>query len=932
MLMGKLWNLFRRPGKREHEAADELQFHLEKEIEKNVAGGMAPQEARRRALISFGGVEQTREALREVHGSRLFEALRQDLRYGWRMLRKTPGFTAIAVLTLALGIGANTAIFSLIDAVIFRSMPIKDPQKLVVFEWHAQKPPSNYGYGSFGDCDDQLKGSPPWGCSLPLPYFKDVQSQTTVFSHLAAFTTAGQLDMSGNGPAKMVKGEFISGDYFPALGIKARIGRLIGPADDQQDSPAVVVLQHEFWQREFGASPAVIGKTVRLNGLSFQIVGVTEPRFDALTLANKYDLWISMAQRPYVIPHWNAKRDQMNSWWLMIIARLKPGVAREQAQAAVSLLFHNDMFQQEKMMFKAEDDPGIRLVAGPDVLGGSQKEVLQPLYLMMMCVGLILLIACANVAGLLLARSTVRQREIAVRLALGARRGRIVLQLLTESVMLAVAGGMLGLLIAVWGAKALMAMVYASASTPPGFSPQLDWRVLAFTTGISLLTGILFGLAPALRGSDVGLTSSLKTTSDGLGLAPQGSHRRITAGGILVSVQMALAIVVLVTAGLLVRTLNNLRNLNPGFDAHHVLLFGVDPRLAGYKGAQVDSVFRSLQEKFAALPGVTSASYSAAPLVSGSLRRTGFHKPDAPPTSRDEKDDIQCDALPIGLKFFSTLHIPFLAGRDFGAADFAIAQANSEEKKSTAPTPAIINQAFAEQYLPGVNPLGQTFGTSEPVEPGEFRNPGFVVVGLVGNAKYNSLRREIKPTLYMPDTDGSAFFELRTAADPMSLVPTVKNITNQENQDLALFRISTQQEAINSQVFTERLTAQLSAFFGLLALVLACLGLYGLLSYEVTRRTREIGIRMAVGAQSHNVIGLVLAKAVGLIIVGAAVGIAAALGVTRFLTSFLYGVNAGDPVTLIAVAGLLAVVALAACYIPARRATRVDPLVALRYE
>jgi predicted permease len=931
MLIPRLREMIGRSSKRETDTADELQFHLEKQIEQNIAAGMSPEEARRRALIAFGGVDQTREAVLDVHGSRYLGALRQDLRYGWRMLRKTPGFTIIAVLTLALGIGGNTAIFSLIDAIMFRAMPIEDPQKLVVFEWHAQKPPSNYGYGSFGDCDDQLKGSPPWGCSLPLPYFKDVQSQTAVFSHVAAFTTAGQLDMSGNGPAKMVKGEFISGDYFPTLGIKAQIGRLIGPADDQQDSPAVVVLHHDFWQREFGGSPSAIGKTIRLNGLSFQIVGVTEPRFDALTLANKYDLWISMAQRPYIIPHWNAKRDQMNSWWLVIIARLKPRVAREQAQAAVSLLFHNDMFQQEKAMFKAEDEPAIRLVSGPDVLGGSQKEVLQPLYLMMMCVGLILLIACANVAGLLLARSAVRQREIAVRLALGARRGRIVLQLLTESVMLAVAGGMLGLLVAVWGAKALMAVVYAGVPEPARFSPQLDWRVLAFTTGISLLTGILFGLAPALRGSDVGLTSALKTTSDGLGLVSHGKHR-ITAGGILVSVQMALAIVVLVTAGLLVRTLNNLRNLNPGFDAHNVLLFGVDPRLAGYKGEQVDSVFRSLQEKFSALPGVTAASYSAAPLVSGSLRITGFHKPGAPPTSRDEKDDIQCDALPVGLKFFSTLHIPFLAGRDFGAADFAIAQANSEEKKSAAPTPVVINQAFAEQYLSGLNPLGQVFGTAEPADPGESRNPGFVVVGLVGNAKYNSLRREIKPTLYMPDTDGSAFFELRTAADPLALVPTVKNTVNHENQDLALFRISTQQEAINRQVFTERITAQLSSFFGTLALVLACLGLYGLLSYEVARRTREIGIRMAVGARQHNVIKLVLAKAVGLIAAGAAMGIAAALAVTRLLTSFLYGVKAGDPLTLAAVACLLALVALAACYLPARRATRVDPLVTLRCE
>jgi predicted permease len=918
--------------RQEQETQDELHFHVEKETEKNIAAGMSPDEARRQALIAFGGLTQTRESLREIHGGGFFEAVLRDARYGLRVLRKTPGFTVIAVLTLALGIGANTAIFSLIDAVIFRSMPVEAPRNLLVFEWYARQAPSNYSYRSFGDCDDHLKASPPGGCSLPLPYFKDVQAQTSVFSHLAAFTSAGQLDMSGNGPAKMVKGEFISGDYFPTLGVHAYMGRLISPLDDQQDAPAVAVLNYGFWQREFGASNSAVGKAIRLNGISFLIVGVAGPRFDALTLSNKYDLWVPMAHRPNLVPRWNARQDKMNASWLIIIARVKPGVSVSQAQAAVSLLFHNDMLQSDIKMFKPENDPAIRLVSAPQILGGTQKQILQPLYVMMMCVAVILLIACANVAGLLLARSAARQREIAVRVALGAKRARIVLQLLTESVMLAVAGGILGLMVAIWGAKALMWIVSAGAPSPPAFSPELDWRVLAFTAGISLLTGIIFGLAPALRGSDIGLTSSLKTTSDGLGLAPQGKHRRITAGGMLVSVQMALAIVVLVTAGLFVRTLSNLKALNPGFDAHNVLLFGIDPRLAGYKGAQVDNLFQRLQEKFSALPGVTAASYSAAPLLAGSLSTTGFHKPGTPPTSRDEKDDVPSDELPVGPKFFSTLHIPLLTGRDFTAADFAVAEENSGETPGSAPTPVIVNQVFAEQYFPGVNPVGQIFADIVPAKPDEKKNPGFVIIGVVGNTKYNTLRREIQPTFYSPNIDGSAYFELRTALDPLALVPAAKDIANHENQDLALFRISTQKQMLDRQVFIERITAQLSSFFGLLALVLACLGLYGLLSYEVTRRTREIGIRMAVGAQSHNVIRLVLAKAVGLIIAGAAVGIGIALGVTRFLASFLYGVHVGDPVTLAAVAGLLTVVALAACYIPARRATRVDPLVALRYE
>ena len=512
------------------------------------------------------------------------------------------------------------------------------------------------------------------------------------------------------------------------------------------------------------------------------------------------------------------------------------------------------------------------------------------------------------------------------------------LQFLTESVMLALAGGVLGLLVALWGARALMAMVASGTPNPPIFSPQLDWRVLGFTAGICLLTGILFGLAPALRGSDVSLTASLKSVEGG-NSGVQGRQHRVTAGGALVAVQMALAIVVLVTAGLLVRTLSNLKSLNPGFDTKNVLLFGIDPRLAGYKGAQIDNVFAELQEKFSAMPGVTSATYSWYPFLSGGLWNTAFHRPGTPPPTKQEtesgaaeKNQVESDVYPVGPKFFSTWGIPFQSGRDFTPADFSVAAANDGDKTSSNPTPVIVNQEFARQYFPDKNPLGEIFGEQEPTGIGDAKAPGYLIVGIVANSKYNSLRREIQPCFYQPNVGGEAFFELRTAVDPMSLVPTIKNLVNQQSQNLAVFRISTETEAIERQVFTEKMTARLSSLFGLLALMLACLGLYGLLSYEVTRRTREIGIRMAVGARQRSVIRLVLTKALGLIIAGAIVGIGAALLVTRLLNSFLYGVHAGDPVTLAAVAGLLIGVALAACYLPARRATRVDPLVALRYE
>jgi hypothetical protein len=398
MIFGKLRNLFTRSSRQEHDANDELRFHLEKEIEKNIAAGLSSDEARRQALVDFGGVQQTRESLREVHRGRFFEAIAQDSRYAWRMLRKSPAFTIIAVVTLALGIGANTAIFSLIDAIIFRSMPIPDPQSLLVFQWESHKGPGNVNYHNFGECDESHHSTKARGCSLSLPFFKQVQAQTGLFSHLAAYTATRQIDMSGNGPARMVKGEFVTGDYFQTLGVRAHLGRLINAGDDDANSQAAAVLDHSFWQTEFGGSEAAIGKTIRLNGMPFQIIGVTEPRFDALTLSNKYDVIIPMAQRPVVVPNWKPRDDEADHWLMVMIGRLKSGVAVSQAESGATLLFRNSIASVGKPLFKSDSDPQIKLAQASQVLGGSQQSTLQPLYVLMLCVGAVLLIACANVA------------------------------------------------------------------------------------------------------------------------------------------------------------------------------------------------------------------------------------------------------------------------------------------------------------------------------------------------------------------------------------------------------------------------------------------------------------------------------------------------------------------------------------------------------
>ena len=575
---------------------------------------------------------------------------------------------------------------------------------------------------------------------------------------------------------------------------------------------------------------------------------------------------------------------------------------------------------------KPDDNPNVTLVQAQTGLTGARSQYSNPLYVLMLAVGIILLIACANVAGLMLARAAARQKEMAVRLALGAGRARVVRQLLTESVMLSVLGGALGILLAYWGAHAIISFVSSNQARPLGFATGVDLRVLGFTVAVSLLTAILFGIAPAFRGARVDLTPALK---EGEGSSTSSGHaggKWFSIGNALVVAQVALAIVVLVGAGLLVRTLQNLRSIDVGFDAHNILIFGIDPTLIGYKGPQMDAFYRDLQGRLSEIPGVKSASYSMVPLLSDGLMVTMFHWPGTP-----QDQNSEADVLGVGPNFFETLRIPLLAGRGFSASDFKLSASNSGATPTSAPTAVIVNQAFVEKYLGKENPLGKQFGESAAGPDGP-ASPGYEIIGVVRDAKYNSLRREIHSMMYMPQSFGGASFELRTAADPQAILPAIREAVAKVNTNLPLFDVKTESEQIDRLLFQERLVARLSSFFALLALILACVGLYGLLSYEVSRRTREIGIRMALGAHPGSVLKLVLRQGIVLAIVGAAAGIGVALGVTRYLTSMLYDVHANDPLTMIAVALLLTFVALAACYIPARRAMRVDPLVALRYE
>jgi macrolide transport system ATP-binding/permease protein len=935
---------------------EEIEEHIALLTAENLRAGLSPAEARRQAMLKFGAVEAIKEDYRAERGMLFIETLLQDVRFALRMLRKSPGFAAVAVLTLALGIGANTAVFSFIDAVLLRSIPVKDPQQLVVFSWTAHAKPKIHGGSGYGDCETNK------GCSFSLPFFHTIDAQASAFSGMTASAGPMDVDLSGNGAASIARGTYVSGDFFSTLGVNAFIGRPLTPSDDTPSAPPAIVLNYAYWVRAFGGDRSAIGHTVRLDNTDATIVGVADPHFTNLTPGKPQDFFMPFSLADRVRGEWWGHQERLNDgseWWVVMLGRLKPGVSIGQAQAAATAIFRNEMLHGAAPAFKQADAPEIHLEPAQAGLNGETSYITPALYVTMTIVAFILLIACANVAGLTLARSATRQKEMAVRLALGAGRARIIRQLLTESVLLSIAGGALGIFFAIWGVDVISKLLSNGAGQPFPFIVAPDWRVLVFTIAVTVATGILFGLAPAMRGSRVDLTPSLKENVSSLPGSGAHTSRWFRLGDALVVAQVALSIVVLVGAGLLVRTLRNLHNINPGFDTRNILLFGIDPTIAGYTDQQTQQLYSNLQQRFAALPGVLSVTYSEDALLAGGTSGDWVHFDNAAPRS-----NVMVDSLPVGLNFFSTMRIPILAGRAFTSADFAVAIATNAAQRAvgtayakthaasppapalaasyasaqqaysqSAPVPVLINETFARKYLPKQNPIGLHIGGPQMSdEDVQHPSPGYTIIGIVADTKYDSVRRDIVPMMFLPLASNEAQFELRTAANPTLLVKNVRKIVSQAGDNLPLTDVRTQAEQAEQMLFQQRLMSRLSSFFGALALVLACIGLYGLLSYEVARRTREVGIRMALGAQQRDLLRLVVGQGILLVLVGAAIGIAAAMGVTRFMASILYGIHADDPLTFAGVAILLTLVALLACYLPARRAMRVDPMVALRYE
>jgi predicted permease len=833
--------------------------------------------------------------------------LANDLRFAARTLRKSPVFVVVAVLSLALGIGANTAIFTLVDQVLLRLLPVKNPEQLVLLWARGQH---------YGDNNGRYR--------LSYPMYEDFRDHNQVFSGMFCVAPAS-MSISAGGKTEHLVGELVSGTYFSVLGVGAALGRILTPDDDRvPDGEPYAVLSYRYWLERFGGQPNVIGMKILVNGFPFTIVGVSEEGFDGTDPGEPVAIRVPVVMKSELDPigaKFNYNLTSRRGRWVEVFGRLKPGVSLEQAKASLQPFFHSilQMEVQEKAFAHAAPETKQRFLnMWMDVLpaskGDSQlrREFSSALLVLTAIVGLVLLIACANVANLLIARAAARQKEIAVRLALGAGRMRIVSQLLVESVLLALAGGAAGILMAMWMDRGLLDFL-PQGDSPLTISTTPDLRILAFTIGVSLLTGILFGLAPALQSTRPHLAGTLK---DQVGSIAGGTSVALRKS--LVAAQVTLSLVLLVGAGLFIGSLRNLRDLDPGFRTANLLEFAVDPTLNGYPPERSLDFYRQLRDNLDAIPGVESASLAIMPVLTGNewdstMAVEGFANKPA------EAPDPHMNF--VSPNHFKTMGIPILAGRDFRMSDGV-----------GAPQVCIVNERFAKKYFKDGIAVGKHLG--EGGDPGTKLD--IEIVGVVRDTKYESLRDVVPEEVYrpyqqMPFITGM-FAYVRTARSPEQIFPLIRQTVNRMDANLPLFKMETIEKQMQESLITERLVATLSTGFGLLATLLAAIGLYGVMAYVVAQRTREIGVRMALGASRGDVVWLVMKEVLILVGMGIAAGLPAAYGLTYLVKAQLYGVQPNDPVTqALAVAGI-AIVALFSGFVPARRATAIDPMRALRWE
>jgi predicted permease len=874
---------FRR-NRADRELEEELRLHLELAAEDERRRTDSAEHAARTAAIRQGGMAQAMEALRDQRGLPFLDSLVQDIRYGLRTLRRSPGFTLVAVLSLALGIGTNTAIFSLLDAVLLRSLPVNRPEQLFVMS-------GGYSY----------------------PAYQTLRQRNQFLSELFASNGVGASNVTiGDGPVERAGVSMVSGNYFLALGVPALFGRTFGAEDDLIPAAhPVAVVSYRYWQRRFALDSAIVGRSIRISGTPFTVVGVTPREFFGESVGAAPDLWVPLAMQAQIMPGRNWLPDK-NTSWLSVFGRLTADTSVARAEAQLTVVGRQIAYERMSSNPSAEqrqraDTAVVKLLPANRGLSRLREQFSEPLQILMAVVAFVLLIACANVANLLLARAGARQREIGLRLALGVSRRRLVQQFLVESLILSSIGGLLGLVFAQWGRDVLLRMISTNGS-PVTLQVGLDSRLLAFTAAVCAVTGMLFGLAPAWRSASVDITSALRSAQSSAGGAGRAAISRLLVVG-----QVALSLVLLVGAGLFIRTLVNLRSVDLGFAPERVLILDVDPTSAGYRGQRYAAVTRRLLDRFASVPGVTAVTFSHNGLLQNRDGENDLRAEDSTATGESQVDRV-------GPRYFTTVGIPLVAGRDF-----------DERDASAPPTVIVINEEMARFYFPGANPIGKRLLVGTPPE-------AWQIVGVVRTVKQHSPRdaegrRFYRPMFarsYEPDPVSIRFL-VRTAADPGATLGLLERAARAEDKTLPVIS-ATLTDLLNRTIVQERTVATLSVALGMLGLTLACVGLYGLMAYRVVRRTGEIGVRMALGATRADVLGMILREDLAVVFAGVVVGLPVALALSSLTRSLLFGLTATDPPTLAVAAVAMIVIGASAGFVPAWRATRVEPAMVLRHE
>ncbi len=845
----------------------------------------------------------------------------KDLRHAIRVLAAAKGWTTVIVLSLALGIGANTALFSMMNGLLLMKVPVRDPDTLVRFRYigrnDAVTDSSDYGFRNTGPGGENVRST------FSYPMFQQFVADNRTMSDLFACAPLGRVNVVVDGHAEIARAFISSGNYYRVLGVSARLGRTILPDDDRASAPAVAVISSPYWHARFGIDPSILGKTIHVNNRPVTIIGVLPPDFTGVQqpVSEPPDISfpLSLDTQLEVFPQKGPPRlAQPTTWWLQVMGRLKPGVTAAQVQGNLGGVFQhtaraamesylNSLPESERSTADNKSRsqvPRLGVESGSRGVYDVNPNELRSVAILSVVVALVLLLVCANVANLLLSRATARQKELSVRLSLGATRARLVRQLLTESLLLAFVGGALGILVAYWGRQLL-----------PGATnqmPALDWRILAFVLGVTVLTGVIFGIAPALRGSGMDVNAALKES--GRSVIPT----RSVLGKSLLVAQVAISLVLLVGAGLFLRTLHNLRQVDVGFNPQNLILFRVSPQLNRYDDARMLQLYEQMFDRIGAVPGVKGVTMSLPALLSGSVNSTDIYVQGRVYPSTRERLDVEIYRLVVGPDFFKVMGVPLLAGRAF-----------TEQDTNTSAKVVLINEAAARKYFPGENPLGRRFGSSLETA-GELE-----IVGLVRDVRYNSVREPAPPTMYVPYRQaqlGNAVFEVRAAGNPSGSVGAVREAIREVDPNLPLIDVSTQLEQIERRFAQEKVFAQAYTLFGAIALLIASVGLFGLMSYNVARRTNEIGIRMALGAQRDDVLKMVMRESMLLVVAGVVIGIVMAAAASRLVEALLFGLPSTDLLSMaLAIVIMIAVSALAG-YLPARRAAHVDPMIALRYE